>query len=126
MWGGSVKQAHVARVRRTRGRHHMLPDLTLRQRRGTLGAANDRDAMRVRRYDGAPAARRGAADMVPVGLGSTSPPAFRFPLAAAPTAAPGTLPDPDDDLYQSVTRARGGGVDMYESYSAPMASSGAL
>ena len=65
MWGGSVKQAHVARGRRARGRHHALPQPhdTARahaaQRRGTLGAVNDRDAMRVRRYDGGPAVGRG-------------------------------------------------------------------
>ena len=65
MWGGSVKQAHVARGRWTRGRHHVLPRPHDRarahaaQRRGTFGAADDRGAMRVRRYDGGPAARRG-------------------------------------------------------------------
>ena len=65
MWGGSVKQAHVARRRRARGRHHALPQPQDRARahaalrRGTFGAADDRGAVRVRRYDGGPAVGRG-------------------------------------------------------------------
>ena len=65
MWGGSVKQAHVARGRRTRGRHHALPQPHDRarahaaQRRGTFGAADDRGAVRVHQYDSDTAAWRG-------------------------------------------------------------------
>ena len=65
MWGGSVKQAHVARGRRARGRHHALPQHHDRARahaalrRGTFGAADDRGAVRVRRYYGTTAAWRG-------------------------------------------------------------------
>ena len=65
MWGGSVKQAHVARGRRARGRHHALPQPQDRARahaalrRGTFGAADDRGAVRVRRYYGTTAAWRG-------------------------------------------------------------------
>ena len=47
-------------------------------------------------------------------------------LAAGSSSSWAHRPDPNDDLYRSVTRARGGGMDMYESYGAPMASSGAL
>jgi hypothetical protein len=65
MWGGSVKQAHVARGRRARGRHHALRQPHDRARahaalrRGTFGAADDRAVVRVRRYDGTTAAWRG-------------------------------------------------------------------
>ena len=65
----------------------MLPDLTLaraltlRQRRGTLGAANDRDAMRVRRYDGAPAARRGGHGAGGVGVNLAA--GFQIPAGSS-------------------------------------------
>jgi hypothetical protein len=65
--------------------------------------------------------------------GSSSQPAEVLARAAAKImiAAGGSSssswahrPDPNDDLCRSVTRARGGGVGMFESYGAPMASSG--
>ena len=65
MWGGSVKlrtsRASAGLAEGTTCYRDLTraSDHVLRQRRGTLGAVNDRDAMRVRRYDGGSAVGRG-------------------------------------------------------------------